>query len=151
MSFQRFIPRSKQYHGDRAGIPGLPYSPSLSSQGVCTPDPKEAVKAKPGKRKPTAVEAKWMDAIVAYGCVACRHDGNGIVTPHVHHILRGGRRIGHLFTLPLCPSHHQDDGRPGYVARHPWKKRFEQRYGSEMHLLGELKVLLAGFGAWRAE
>lgn len=98
-------------------------------------------KAKPGKRKPNAEERAWMDAIVAYGCIACRMDGLGVVPPAVHHILRGGVRMGHLFTLPLCdPGHHQNGAQFGKVSRHPWKKRFEQRYGSEDFLLGMLRA-----------
>jgi len=103
----------------------------------------KGVKAKPGKRKPTAVEAKWMDAIKEYGCIACRIDGHHWPPPletAVHHILRGGVRMGHLFTLPLCdPGHHQN-GPLGMVSRHPWKARFEAKYGTEMELLAKLKV-----------
>lgn len=87
-----------------------------------------------------------MAAITAHGCVACRIDFNLYVKPAVHHILRGGRRIGHLFTLPLCdPGHHQNGDRFGMVSRHPWKARFEQRYGSEMDLLDKLKRTLNYF------
>jgi len=103
------------------------------------PIPKETVKAKPGKRAPTAEEKRWMDAIVAYGCIACHIDGLGRRDPAVHHILRGGQRIGHRFTLPLCdPGHHQ-----GWVfSRHPYKARFEQRYGTEDFLLRKLCAAL---------
>lgn len=81
-----------------------------------------------------------MDWIVSYGCVACRLDGLGFRQPAVHHILRGGRRIGHLHTLPLCdPGHHQGGQQFGMVSRHPWKTRFEQRYGSEDFLLTMLR------------
>lgn len=105
------------------------------------PMAKEAVKAKPGKRAPTAEERAWMDWIVGYGCVACRMDGLGFRPPAVHHILRGGRRIGHLHTLPLCdPGHHQNGQQFGMVSRHPWKARFEQQYGTEDHLLRKLRA-----------
>lgn len=107
---------------------------------ACVPIPKPE-KTRPGKRTPTKAEAEWMDAIVSYGCVACRIDGGGIVAPQVHHMLRGGRRIGHLFTLPLCPGHHQDDG-SGLVARHPWKVRFESKYGTEAFLLDVLQAAI---------
>lgn len=104
--------------------------------------PKE-VKARKGKRAPTVAERAWMDAIVAHGCVACRMDGHGYVPACVHHILRGGHRIGHLFSLPLCPGHHQaGTGAPGLIARHPNKSQFEQKYGSEDHLLRGLQLLL---------
>lgn len=99
--------------------------------------------AKPGKRSPTKDERAWMDAIVQYGCIACRKDGRGYVLPAVHHILRGGLRIGHKFTLPLCdPGHHQGGQQMGLISRHPWKARFEQQYGSEQFLLDELKAVL---------
>lgn len=98
-------------------------------------------RAKPGKSAPTAAERRWLDAIVAYGCIACRMDGLGVVPPAVHHILRGGVRMGHLFTLPLCdPGHHQNGAQFGKVSRHPWKARFEQRYGSEEYLLAWLRA-----------
>lgn len=102
------------------------------------------VKAKSGKGAPNAAERAWMDAIVAYGCIACRLDGLGFTPPAVHHILRGGQRIGHLFTLPLCdPGHHQGGQPRGMVSRHPWKTRFEDRYGTELELLERLRVELA--------
>lgn len=107
--------------------------------------PKDA-RAKPGKRAPTADEARWMDAIVRYGCIACRIDGHEPRPTAVHHILRGGVRIGHLHTLPLCDTpdggHHQNGAAIGLVSRHPWKVRFEQRYGSEDSLLHKLRSAL---------
>lgn len=101
-------------------------------------------KARPGKRTPTVAERAWMDWIVAFGCVACRMDGAGVVSPQVHHILKAGRRMGHLFTLPLCSGHHQHDTASGKVARHPYKARFEQRYGAEESLLLHLQEIYRG-------
>jgi hypothetical protein len=126
-----------------------PVRATMQVAALFKPMPK-AVKAKPGKRSPTVEEQRWMDAIVEYGCVACRMDGypNGTSTawvsvrPAVHHILRGGQRIGHRFTLPLCdPGHHQG-GAPHMVSRHPWKARFEQQYGTEDFLLRKLCAAL---------
>jgi hypothetical protein len=102
----------------------------------------KGVKAKPGKRTPTVEEAKWMDAIVSYGCVACHIEfGYMLEAAEVHHILRGGQRLGHLFTLPLCSWHHRE----APTARHPWRKRFEAKYGTELELLAFLKVELGVF------
>lgn len=96
--------------------------------------------ARPGKRAQTAAESRWIAAIVAYGCVACHAEALGYVAPEVHHILRGGVRMGHLYAIGLCAGHHRDGaGRPGLVARHPHKARFEGRYGSEWDLLGYLR------------
>lgn len=101
----------------------------------------KAEKAKPGKATPTVEERAWLDWIVDYGCIACRLDCYGVVPPAVHHILRGGVRMGHLFSLPLCPGHHQDGtGASGFIARHPWKARFERRYGTESELLASLQT-----------
>lgn len=100
------------------------------------------VKAKPGKGAPNAEERAWMDWIVSYGCVACHIDGHGFTPAAVHHILRGGQRIGHLFTIPLCdPGHHQGGQERGMVSRHPWKARFEERYGAEGELLARLRAV----------
>jgi len=38
--------------------------------------------------------------------------------------------------LPLCAGHHQDGtGAPGLIAVHPYKARFEERYGKQSDLL----------------
>jgi len=102
----------------------------------------KGVKAKPGKGKPTVAEKRWLDALVEHGCIACFTGHGGTGRPvEVHHILRGGRRLGHLFTLPLCVIHHRD----GQTARHPYKARFEQAYGTELELLALLKLRLGVF------
>lgn len=139
-----------QWRGDT--LPGPRSQPVRVSDGsarAVVQIPK-GPKAKPGKRTPTKAEAEWMAAIVAYGCVACRFDGRGFVAPAVHHILRGGVRMGHLFTLPLCdPGHHQNGAALGMVSRHPWKARFEKQYGDEMVLLAGLKRELGYFDDWK--
>lgn len=107
----------------------------------------KGVKARTGKGKPTMYEARWMGAIVDHGCVACRRvDYLTLSGPaEVHHILRGGRQLGHLFTLPLCEFHHRGDS-PN--ARHPWRKRFEAQYGTELDQLAKLKETLGFFDKW---
>lgn len=103
----------------------------------------KGVKTKPGKRAPTVAEARWMTAIVEYGCIACRKDGHAPRPTAVHHILSGGQRIGHLFTLPLCdPGHHQNGKPLGMTSRHPYRAQFEERYGTELELLEELRGAL---------
>ena len=57
----------------------------------------------------TVEERRWMSAIVRVGCIACHVSGHRGVPAEVHHMLSGGRRRGHLFTLPLCsPGHHRN-------------------------------------------
>lgn len=123
-----------------------PSAPSRITRGVqsmVTDEVRAAPKdekAKPGKGAATSEERKWMDDIVSYGCIACRIDGHASRPAAVHHILRGGQRIGHLFTLPLCdPGHHQGGQEFGLVSRHPWKARFEEKYGAELEILDRLR------------
>ena len=91
-------------------------------------------------KTPTKAERAWMDAARAYGCIACKQDGHS--TPaSLHHITSGFRRLGHLFTIPLCEEHHKGDGR--YVPSvHFQKRTFAARYGSELELLARLQVEL---------
>lgn len=57
--------------------------------------------------KPTKAEAARMDAIKAGPCVACHQRGVASWCPEVHHLLSGGRRIGHMATVGLCAWHHR--------------------------------------------
>lgn len=133
-------------------VPGtVRRAPALTRRAVMAPSndavfaqPKEEVTAKPGKHAPTAAERGWMDSIVAYGCIACRMDGHEPRPTAVHHVLRGGQRIGHLFTIPLCdPGHHQGGETLGMTSRHPYRKRFEDTYGTEMQLLERLRAAIS--------
>ena len=81
-------------------------------------------------------EEKWLDAITEVGCIACHVEGFNYSPAEPHHLLSGGRRIGHLSTIPLCKNHHRS-GRNDeeIVSRHPHKRAFEKRYGTEAKLL----------------
>ena len=91
-------------------------------------------------KTPTKAEREWMDRAREYGCVACLQDGHQSPAS-VHHIVQGNRRLGHLFTLPLCEMHHQGDGRQ-VPSVHFTKRTFVARYGSELKLLAGLQVEL---------
>lgn len=86
-------------------------------------------------KAPTVEEQAWMDAIVRIGCCVCIRTGLGATPGEVHHRLRAGRKLGHRFTLCLCPSHHRGglDNR-FIVSRDHNQRRFEARYGSEEEL-----------------
>lgn len=100
-------------------------------------------KARPGKGAPTKEERAWMDAITRLGCICCLLDGVEPRPTTVHHILRGGVRMGHLYSLPACdPGHHQGGQPLGLISRHPYKARFEERYGTEAQLLELVKRLV---------
>lgn len=92
----------------------------------------------------TRAEKHLHDQLAALGCIACRIDG--VHNPHVsiHHIDGRTKPGAHLRVLPLCAGHHQDGtGAPGLIAVHPWKRRFEAKYGSQLALLEDCLELLA--------
>ena len=92
----------------------------------------------------TVEERRWMSAIVRLGCIVCRLQGYPGAPGEVHHMLSGGRRRGHLFTLCLCsPGHHRNGDGKVKVSRHPFKLRFEASYGSEESLLSETRQFVA--------
>lgn len=83
----------------------------------------------------TKAEKKWMDFLSQHGCVICRSP------TEIHHLLSGGRRIGHLHSISLCMIHHRSGRNDSVVSRHPWRKAFEQKYGTEAQLLEKLRSL----------
>ena len=95
------------------------------------------------ERTRTPAEVKLHDQLAALGCIACMKDGR--YNPHVsiHHVDGRTKPGCHLLVLPLCGPHHQDDG-SGAVAVHPWKARFEKRYGQQLDLVNECMALLEG-------
>lgn len=91
----------------------------------------------------TKAESEWMDDICRVGCIVCRLFHNVFTPAEVHHLLSGGRRIGHLSTIPLCVLHHRggrDDDE--VVSRDHNQRRFEARYGTEQSLLARTKELV---------
>lgn len=91
----------------------------------------------------TNLERAWMDAITQIGCIVCFLFERAPGTPGaVHHLKRGGRRIGHLDSICLCdPGHHQNGGAQK-ISRHPFKARFEQAYGTEESLLSKSRQIV---------
>ncbi|MBV2180912.1 MAG: Ref family protein [Castellaniella sp.] len=95
-------------------------------------------------RNPTAEQKRFHDMLCReIGCIACAKDGMFTPLVSVHHIDGRTKPWAHWLVLPLCGPHHQDAGIPGVVAVHPWKARFEARYGTQSDLLGEcIQILL---------
>lgn len=86
-------------------------------------------------------EKSWFAFLHDYGCIPCRRRGFGYVSPQIHHLLRGGRRIDHMHTIPLCPTCHGAGIKTAeFVSRHPWRKEFEKRYGAEKDMLKEVQT-----------
>lgn len=103
------------------------------------PARKAAMKTK--QRAVAPAEKVLWNRLAALGCIACMKEGR--YNPHVsiHHVDGRTKPGCHLLVLPLCAPHHQDDG-SGAVAVHPWKARFEKRYGSQLSLVAECMEML---------
>lgn len=58
--------------------------------------------------RPTVEEQRRITAMMSLGCVACAHLGiPNVKFTECHHIVEGSKRLGHLYTIPLCIGHHQ--------------------------------------------
>jgi hypothetical protein len=87
-------------------------------------------------KAPTKAEKALHDKIARLGCIACMKDGFFNDHVSIHHVDGRTKPGAHLKVLALCGPHHQDDG-SGTIAVHPWKARFEERYGSQTDLIAE--------------
>lgn len=91
----------------------------------------------------TKAEREWFDAITQLGCIVCLLFFKVRSEPERHHLVSGGRRKGHLESIPLCTPHHRGGMNDGVlVSRHPWKKAFERAYGTEQQLLEQTRELV---------
>jgi hypothetical protein len=94
-------------------------------------------------KTPTKAEKALWGRMADLGCIACRKDGQHTLEVSIHHIDGRTKPGAHGKVLPLCAGHHQDGtGRPGLIAVHPWKARFEAEYGRQEDLLAEVMELL---------
>lgn len=93
-------------------------------------------------RTPTKEESEWMECVIDLGCIVCLN--MGIYTPAEIHHLDGSRKPGaHLKTIGLCYYHHRSGNDcEAYTSRHPYKKRFIERYGTEQYLLAKTQELI---------
>lgn len=86
---------------------------------------------------------EWYRILQEHGCIICSIEGRGKSPSDMHHILKAGRRVDDFHTIPLCFHHHRSgENKPDYVSRHPWRREFEKRYGSEWDLFERLKKSL---------
>ena len=110
-----------------------------------------------GGKSFTKAESARADKVKAGHCVACLQrgvdvSGQGLV--QLHHLLSGGRRIGHMATIGLCCWHHMgqpfwgcslDEMREAYgPALSEGSKPFHAAFGPDVELLGMQEELLRG-------
>ena len=84
---------------------------------------------------PTREEKDWMDQIQQMGCIVCFQQWEVVTPAEIHHIAGKTNKNSHLLTIPLCYNHHRaGEDNEIFTSRHPFKARFEERYGYENHL-----------------
>jgi hypothetical protein len=94
---------------------------------------------------PTKAEKAFWDRLASQvGCIACYLDGIRNFMVSIHHIVGRTAPGCHRKVLPLCGPHHQhDDTDPaGRIGVHPYKARFEAKYGTQEALLAMCEEML---------
>jgi hypothetical protein len=94
---------------------------------------------------PTKAEKLYWDRLAEIGCIACLHDGKHNTHVSIHHCAGRTKNGSHMFVLPLCAEHHQTGGEDA-PAIHPWKTRFQARYGTQAQLSAECNHILKARG-----
>lgn len=91
----------------------------------------------------TASEKRYHDDLCRLvGCICCRINGGFNNYVSVHHIDGRTKKGAHMNVLPLCARHHQH-GTEDDPSIHPWKRRFELRYGAQEVLRDMCNEILA--------
>lgn len=104
------------------------------------------------KLRATKAEKARFDKLSRILCVACWDTGLCCGKTECHHLLSGGRRRGHLFTVPLGKWHHQGIPLAGSDTTTMTKlygpslrlqsKAFHEAYGTDNELLAKVNDLL---------
>lgn len=98
-------------------------------------------------RRPTAQEKRWLDDVASLGCIVCRREGKGHTPAEIHHIDGKTKAGAHFHVIPLCYFHHrQGSDTELFTSRHPYKARFEERYGPELELMFIVEELVNALG-----
>lgn len=85
---------------------------------------------------------RWFLDCQDIGCIVCYLRGYPGTPGDMHHIHRNGRRVDDMHTICLCVRHHRN-GTADDPARHPTKRAFEAKNGTEWELWGLTKKLIA--------
>ena len=93
---------------------------------------------------PTKAERAYHNSIAEIGCIACLLDGNSNPVVSIHHVDGRTKPGCQLKVLPLCAGHHQNGtgNDKTMIAVHPFKPRFEERYGMQMELVFLVKLIV---------
>lgn len=108
-----------------------------------------------GKQAVSEKHRRRWDRFPDVGCIACGLRGIWNPQTQTHHLVSGGRRIGHHATVPLCPWHHQGiAGDSSYdalrtklgpsMAKEP--NEFRAEFGMDETLLASTNARLRRYG-----
>ena len=97
-------------------------------------------------KTPTREEHCRMRDLPELGCICCALQ-HVFRMAQVHHLVEGNKRLGHLYTLALCPEHHTGEEGLGWLSVHKNKKAFEKRFGTQRELLELQNELLTACNA----
>lgn len=100
----------------------------------------------------TAADRKRFEQLQEIGCIVSRLQGNPTWPCEIHHLLSGGRRRGHQFTIGLTPWYHRGVPNEG-MTKHQMtqhygpslafgSKAFRYRFGSDDFLLAEVNKFI---------
>ncbi|MDA3806761.1 MAG: Ref family recombination enhancement nuclease [Thiomicrorhabdus sp.] len=94
------------------------------------------------KRRMNKHDREYLSKVADLGCIVCRNNGFPDTPTEIHH-LRSGAGAGQRSkqAIPLCPIHHRTGGY-GEVGFHQLPRTFEDRYGTEDELLGQVDLLI---------
>lgn len=93
------------------------------------------------KKAATKEENERMAKIAQMQC--CVANGDCRPGTQVHHITKTGRRLGHMFTIPLCENHHSPQTPLPYgEAVHNGVKTFESQFGTQMEMLERTNAMI---------
>ena len=90
---------------------------------------------------PTKKELQMWDDIAAIGCLPCAQEGFINTMVSIHHCDGRTKPQAHKMVIALCHHHHQG-GDMNNPSIHPWKKRFENKYGTQQELMDKTNKLL---------
>lgn len=110
--------------------------------------------------KPTKAEAARMDAIKELGCMIARMRGLGWTPCEVHHLIRAGKRIGHMATVGLNPWSHRGVPFNGMTVAQckdlfgaslaKGSRPFHAEHGSDSELLAAQDAMLDRYASCRS-
>lgn len=97
---------------------------------------------------PTKSDKRYWDSVAQLGCIACKIDGNFNPIVSIHHVDGRTKAGSHRKVLALCAGHHQDGtgNDKSMIAVHPYKARFEAKYGTQTSLMQLTNKLLSDRG-----